>query len=183
MPMYCPNCSTPAIEGAKFCKACGLNLAAVTQALSGEVAVSEPLLDREYKRARRSVSEGIQGAAVGAALLVSAVMIYLLPSAWKGYYDVASMALALSGVIKLFRGIGRIVDAKVGASILGGRARSVGTGRLAAPAPATRGLAPRPEVNQLPTSGREQTEQPQINREGSVPLREIQDEIMSKLRN
>jgi hypothetical protein len=151
-----------------------LNLAAITQALSGEVAVSEPLLDREYKRARRSVSEGIQGAAVGAALLVSALLIYLLPSSWKNYYDVASMVLALSGVIKLFRGISRIVDARVGASMLGGRPKASGRSRLAVPA--TRGLAPRPEVNQLPTSGREPSE-------GSVPLREIQDEIISKLRN
>ena len=69
--MYCPGCSTQAAEGAKFCKSCGMNLSVVTQALSGGVSVSDPLRDREFKRARKQVSDGIQGLAIGSAVIVA----------------------------------------------------------------------------------------------------------------
>ena len=73
--MFCPTCSTAAAEGAKFCKTCGLNLTIVTQALSGGVIAADPMRDREYKRARKSISDGIQGVAVGAALLLAIGLI------------------------------------------------------------------------------------------------------------
>src|SRR5256886_4127486 len=37
--MFCPSCSTQSIEGAKFCKSCGMNLTIITQAISGSVVV------------------------------------------------------------------------------------------------------------------------------------------------
>lgn len=115
--MYCPSCSSPTAEGAKFCKSCGLSLTVVTKALSGSSAASNPLREREYKRARRQVSDGIQGAAIGAALLVGAAVAYfLLPK--DGLYFAVSLALALAGLIKLFRSVGHVIDAKVGPRLL-----------------------------------------------------------------
>ena len=120
--MYCPICSTQAIEGAKFCKSCGMNLNVVTQALNGSVAVSDPLRDREFKRVRKQITDGIQGTAIGAALFLAAAMPYVLTRLvgmpMNTYIYTLSLFLALAGIIKLFRSIGSIVDAKVGQKLL-----------------------------------------------------------------
>src|SRR5881396_1723979 len=103
--MYCPGCSTQSIEGAKFCKSCGMNLSVVTQALNGGVVISDPIRDREFKRARKQISDGIHGSAIGAALLVAAALLYFLIRTTPWIYPV-SIVLALGGIIKLFRSIG-----------------------------------------------------------------------------
>src|SRR5688572_14814574 len=115
--MYCPSCSTKAIEGAKFCKSCGMNLTIITQAINGSVAVTEPGRDREFKRARRQISEGIKGAAIGAAILIAAALAYLLITNAPFAYGI-TLLLALVGLIKLFINIGGILDAKVGAKLV-----------------------------------------------------------------
>jgi len=115
--MYCPGCSTQAAEGAKFCKSCGMNLSVVSQALSGGVSVSDPLRDREFKRARKQVSDGIQGLAIGSAVIVAGAVAYIfLPR--ETWVYVVSLALGLFGIVKLFRSIGAIVDARVGPKLL-----------------------------------------------------------------
>src|SRR5689334_7323992 len=114
--MYCPTCSTQAIEGAKFCKICGMNLNVVTQALNGDVIVTDPLREREFKRARKQISDGIHGIAVGSALLVAAALPYILNKTvgllLNNYITALALALALCGIIKLFRSIGSIIDAR-----------------------------------------------------------------------
>ena len=180
-----------------------MNLSVVTQALNGGVVVSDPLRDREFKRIRKQISDGIQGSAVGAALLVAAALPYfLIPrSAWV---YTASLVLALGGIVKLFRGVGSILDAKVGPKLVDPALQPRGTGglngqalsspsgvrtsqRLNLPQPAnTRAFAmdnePRavsPESDMVrPVTGR-------INREHSSPLRAFDkdDDLMSKLRN
>jgi hypothetical protein len=120
--MYCPICSTQAIEGAKFCKSCGMNLNVVTQALNGGVAVSDPLRDREFKRARKQITDGIHGTAIGAALFLAAALPYVLTRLvgmpMNTYIYTLSLFLALAGITKLFRSIGSIIDAKVGQKFL-----------------------------------------------------------------
>jgi hypothetical protein len=132
--MYCPTCSTQAIEGAKFCKTCGMNLNVVTQALNGEVSVTDPLRDREFKRARKQISDGIQGIAVGAALLVGAALPYAINKALglplNTYVVALALMLALAGIIKLFRSVGSIIDAKVGQKLLDPNLQPRATGGL-----------------------------------------------------
>ena len=127
--MYCPTCSNAAPEGAKFCKTCGLNLTIVTQALSGGVITSDPMRDREYKRARKSISDGIQGVAIGVALLLAAAGAYLLLPRERFIY-VLSLAAALAGLVTFFRSLGHIVDAKIGPKLLDPALQSRGTGPL-----------------------------------------------------
>lgn len=137
--MFCPSCSSPTAEGAKFCKSCGLSLTVVTQALNGSPVTSDPIREREYKRARRQVSDGIQGAAIGAALLMGAAVAYLLLPK-DGIFYAVSLGLALAGLIKLFRSIGHVVDAKVGPRLLEKSGQVTrATGNLA-PQPAPTGL-------------------------------------------
>lgn len=203
--MYCPTCSTHASDGAKFCKSCGMNLGVVTQALSGGAFISDPSRDREFKRARKQVSDGIQGSAVGAALLVAAALPYFLIPRTPWVYT-ASLLLALAGIVKLFRGIGSIIDSKVGPKLVDPALQPRGTGGLnngqslpanvrasqrlsiGQPAHTRAGLVepggtalpsePPPENFPRPLTGR-------INREHSSPLRAFDkdDDLMSKLRN
>lgn len=127
--MYCPGCSTQAAEGAKFCKACGMNLNAVTQAISGGIVVSDPVRDREYRRARKHISDGIQGTAIGVAFIIGSILSYLIRPG-DSYFYAVSLVLGLIGIIKLFRSIGSIIDAKVGQKLLDPDLQPRGTGSL-----------------------------------------------------
>ena len=199
--MYCPTCSTLSSDGMKFCKSCGMNLSVVTQALSGGVVVSDPLRDREFKRTRKQISDGIHGSAVGAALLVAAALPYFLIPRTPWVYT-ASLLLALGGIVKLFRGVGSILDAKVGPKLVDPALQPRGTGglnngqalpagvrpsqRLNAPPPAnTRSFAleSEPRASALPDAPPPMTGR--INREHSSPLRAFDKDadLMSKLRN
>jgi len=184
-----------------------MNLSVVTQALNGGVVVTDPLRDREFKRVRKQISDGIHGSAVGAALLVAAALPYLLIPTTPWVYTV-SLLLALGGIVKLFRGVGSILDAKVGPKLIDPALQPRATGalnngqslppnvrpsqRLSAPQPAnTRAFAmegePRAQAQPPEPSG-ESFARPmtgRINREHSSPLRAFdkEDDLMSKLRN
>ena len=205
--MYCPGCSTHSMDGAKFCKSCGMNLSVITQALNGGVVISDPIRDREFKRARKQISDGIHGSAIGAALLVAAALLYFLIHTTTWIYPV-SLMLALGGIIKLFRSVGSIVDAKVGPKLLDPALQPRATGglnssqsfpatvrssqRLSTGQPAhTRAIAMESESGGTPVPSEtpgENFARPltgRINREHSSPLRSFDkdDDLMSKLRN
>jgi hypothetical protein len=151
--MYCPTCSTQAVEGAKFCKTCGMNLNVVAQALNGEVMVTDPLRDREFKRARKQVSDGIHGVSVGTALLVAAMLPYILNKTvglpLNNYLMALALVFALAGIIKLFRSVGSIIDAKVGQKLLDPNLQPRATGNLSAVS-GSAGLAPPKSSQRLP---------------------------------
>jgi hypothetical protein len=111
-----------------------MNLNAVTQALSGEMVISDPLREREFKRARKEVSDGIHGTAVGTALLVAAAVPFVLSKAGvfalNNYITALALVLALFGIIKLFRSFGSIIDAKVGGKLLDPNLQLRATGGL-----------------------------------------------------
>jgi hypothetical protein len=207
--MYCPSCSTHSSDGAKFCKACGMNLSVITQALSGGVVVSDPSRDREFKRARKQISDGINGSAIGAGLLVAATLPYFLAPRTPWIYT-ATLLLALAGIVKLFRSIASMVDAKVGGKLLDPALQPRGTGGLSNGVSTTAakssqrlsetGKSGQPAytrpvsfdndsgANSMPdpladNAGRPMTGR--INREHSSPLRAFDkdDDLMSKLRN
>lgn len=146
--MYCPTCSTQAVEGAKFCKTCGMNLNVVSQALNGDVTVTDPLREREFKRARKQISDGIHGIAVGSALLVAALLPYILNKTvglqLNNYLIALALAMALAGIIKLFRSIGSIIDAKVGQKLLDPNLQPRATGNLSNVAASFSAAMPRP---------------------------------------
>jgi hypothetical protein len=205
--VYCPSCSTQSIDGAKFCKSCGMNLTVITQALNGGVVVSDPIRDREFKHARKQISDGIHGSAIGAALLVAAALPYFLIPKTPWIYT-ASLLLALGGIIKLFRSIGSIVDAKVGPKLLDPALQPRATGglnngsslpvgarpshRLPAGQPVhTRAISLESEASAAPLSSESPVENfgrpltGRINREHSSPLKSFDkdDDLISKLRN
>jgi len=127
--MFCPGCSNASADGAKFCKSCGMNLTSVSQALSGGPATVDPFRDREYKRARKKISDGIQSAAAGLALVAVAAGIYLFLPKEKLWYGL-SLVIALVGLIGFFRGLGHVLDAKVGQKLVDPALKPRATGTL-----------------------------------------------------
>jgi hypothetical protein len=208
--MYCPSCSTHSSDGAKFCKACGMNLSVITHALSGGVVVADPSRDREFKRARKQITDGINGSAIGAGLLVAAALPYFLAPRTPWIYT-ATLLLALAGIVKLFRSVASMVDAKVGGKLLDPALRPRGTGglsngvstttakssqRLSEPGKSGQPAYTRPVPFEGEASGSSLPPDPvldslgrpltgRINREHSSPLRAFDkdDDLMSKLRN
>jgi len=118
-----------------------MNLNIISQALTGgSFGVADPLRDREYKRARKEISDGIQGAGIGAALLVAAGLGYSLAPAHTVIYLIA-LVLALIGLVKLFRSVARILDAKVGAKLMApAMQRATGSLTSSTPSPVTPGV-------------------------------------------
>ncbi|MFY9557813.1 MAG: hypothetical protein WAV20_21555 [Blastocatellia bacterium] len=184
-----------------------MNLNVVTQALNGGGVISDPIRDREFKRARKQISDGIHGSAIGAALLVAAALPYFLITTTPWVYT-ASLLLALGGIVKLFRSVGSIVDAKVGPKLLDPALQPRSTGGLGNGAPIGSNQSPSQRLNAsqpnftrpvslesdsggaslpadppLDSLGRPMTGR--INREHSRPLRAFDkdDDLMSKLRN
>jgi hypothetical protein len=104
-------------------------LTTITQALGGVTAVLDPIREREYRRARKKITDGIHGSTVGAAIIVVAALGYFLLPAGNVVYGV-SLVLALVGIVTFFRSIGHIIDAKVGPKLLDPALQPRGTGPL-----------------------------------------------------
>ena len=184
-----------------------MNLSVITQALSGGAVISDPARDREFKRTRKQISDGIQGSAIGLAFLIAATLAYFLITRTPWIYT-ASLVLALGGIIKLFRGVGRIADAKLGPKLIDPALQPRGTGNLGSsqnlvngvrasqrlsesgrtnPPPQTKPISldsemspPEAQLDSLLRTGTGR-----INREHSSPLRAFDkdSDLMSKLRN
>ena len=103
--MYCPTCGANQPNEKKFCPACGTNLAAVTAALTGQLApTSDPnSLGLAQAQARKNMAAAIGKGAPGLGLLLAALFIFLiLPpgvSVWICF------GLIIGGVSALGRGI------------------------------------------------------------------------------
>jgi hypothetical protein len=100
--MYCPKCGRPAGENQKFCKGCGTNLLAVSQALIGR-----PLMADEQKEVKDRVCqfrEGMRKMFVGIGLTCFF------------YFFLNSRGLGAIGLLVLFIGLGKMLAAMVFAS-------------------------------------------------------------------
>ena len=47
--MFCPKCGTQNPETGKFCRSCGTDLGNVSQALTGQLPLAQPMVDRKGK--------------------------------------------------------------------------------------------------------------------------------------
>jgi hypothetical protein len=184
-----------------------MNLSVITQALTGGVVISDPARDREFKRTRKQISDGIQGSAIGLALLIAATLAYSLIARTPWIYT-TSLVLALGGIIKLFRGAGSIADAKLGPKLIDPALQPRGTGHLGSSQNLVNGVRASKRLNESGTTNQPTHPKPisldtemssqeapldglprpgtgRINREHSSPLRAFDkdSDLMSKLRN
>jgi len=78
--MFCPQCATQNLEGAHYCRSCGVNISLIPQALKGELTKSDqPQWPGRYSRRRRhrepTIEEAIQGITMGVAFVVVALLV------------------------------------------------------------------------------------------------------------
>ena len=121
--MYCPSCGTENIEGAKFCRACGVNISLVPQALTGQLQQSpqqpiqnvQPVVmdSRAYRRWKRentpvSLSNGVSKVFTGLAFIAVAIAILrYAPAGNLWWFWMLIPAFATIG-----KGVGEIFQAK-----------------------------------------------------------------------
>lgn len=119
--MFCPKCGIDNADGSKFCRACGVNISLVPQALSGQLPQEKKKDDDDdwtdwdwmglattvshIKRA--SVTRGMSRAFMGLAFLVVSIILSMTPMGWSWWYWMLIPAFAMLG-----RGIGEIWQAK-----------------------------------------------------------------------
>ncbi len=103
--MYCPTCGANQPNDKKFCPTCGTNLAAVTAALSGQLA-SAPAsnsLTVAQAQARKNMAAAIYKGAPGVGLLLAALFIFLLLP--PGISVWICFGLIIGGVSALGKGV------------------------------------------------------------------------------
>jgi hypothetical protein len=148
--MYCPNCASQNNDDAKFCRACGANLALIPQALTGEFP------EGRRRRHRRGVtrggsadlSSGITKAFTGMGFILIAFILCLFRQ-WWGVW------MLIPGFGALGKGVAEIVAAReTQKAVVGSRPVQVphapNTGSLAAANPPELG-APPPSVTESTT--------------------------------
>lgn len=74
--MFCPNCGWQNATGTRFCKQCGANLGAVSEALSGKL--QQPATPDAMVKLIREFYSGRRKTVLGATLIVGGFMIMAL---------------------------------------------------------------------------------------------------------
>jgi len=107
--MYCPNCGTENIEGAKFCRACGANISLVPQALTGQLTQTNQIENKKNKDKEEPVS--IQNGMTN--IFMGIAFFFVTVAAWR--YAPAGKIWAFWMLIPAFmflgKGIGYVFQA------------------------------------------------------------------------
>ncbi|MEJ7618817.1 MAG: zinc-ribbon domain-containing protein [Pyrinomonadaceae bacterium] len=102
--MFCPKCGTKNIEGASFCRACGVDISFVPRAMTGQFPAAEIAKSANDKQGRSSraktcappdVGKGIERLFLGVGFLFVAVAIWrFMPGgfAWRFWMLIPSFS-------------------------------------------------------------------------------------------
>ena len=109
--MYCPQCATQNTDGAKFCRACGIDLAAVASALTNKFTPPGAWVEK-YGEGKHKVIRG--AILLGAALLIGGVPALFIEVSfpWVMLWTVFFGWMAGWGVVSLASGVGEMVKSK-----------------------------------------------------------------------
>src|SRR5215210_813257 len=83
--MYCPNCATSNLDGAKFCRSCGADISLVPQALTGRLPQNQPVETDDEGRRRRgrrgapSLDRAIKSMFMGMGFLLVSIVLAFAP--------------------------------------------------------------------------------------------------------
>lgn len=111
--MFCPKCATQNVEGASYCRSCGVNVSLVPQALTGQLAPASPPDDEYYRGRRRrrggpSMDYAIRSLSVGIAFaVIIAVSSKFAPGGSRWWFW-----LLIPTIIMFSRGFSELVRVK-----------------------------------------------------------------------
>lgn len=105
--MFCPNCGSQNVAGAKTCRTCDVNLSLVPQALSGQL--SDDRVTRRVRRRRReeepaNLAHGINKTVTGLGFLVVAFCALLFSPAgrlWWFWLLIPAFAMLGKGISEI----------------------------------------------------------------------------------
>jgi hypothetical protein len=103
--MYCPNCATNNLEGARFCRSCGSDISLVPQALAGRLPEDQSIetdveeLRHRLRRRRRapSLDKAIRNVFLGIAFLTVAIILSFTPMGRFWWYWMLIPAFSMLG--------------------------------------------------------------------------------------
>ena len=111
--MFCPKCATQNVDGARFCRACGVDVSLVPMAMSGrlpDIAPATPheVYSRRGRRLRKPATyEGAWGSlGMGIAFAVISIMVLkFMPGGftWWFWLLIPAFSMAFKGVGQLAR--------------------------------------------------------------------------------
>jgi zinc-ribbon domain len=109
--MYCPNCGTNNLEGARFCRSCGADISLVPQALTGwlpESSQSATVDEGRHGRRRKgepSLDKAVRSMFTGLGFLVVTLVLAFVPMgrAWWFWMFIPAFATLGGGVAEYIR--------------------------------------------------------------------------------
>jgi hypothetical protein len=110
--MFCPKCASQNLDGASFCRTCGANISLVSQAMTGELAItpeSEPedrLSRRQRKRQGRELKldHAFKNIFMGIAfLLVAIALAFSIGKFWWFWMLIPAFSMLGTGIAQFIR--------------------------------------------------------------------------------
>ncbi|HEX8144926.1 MAG TPA: zinc ribbon domain-containing protein [Pyrinomonadaceae bacterium] len=110
--MYCPTCGTNNLDGARYCRSCGVDISLVPQALTGRLPQQEPppAPVPEGRRGRRergepSLDKAVKSIFMGVGFLVVAIVLAFMPMgrAWWFWMFIPAFTMLGGGVAEWMR--------------------------------------------------------------------------------
>ena len=102
--MFCPKCAAQNLDGASFCRVCGVNISLVPQALTGQLSpVAEQSLSRSDKRELKrhgkeaSLDNALRNAFMGVAFLLVSMALAFSPMGRGWWFWMLLPAFSLLG--------------------------------------------------------------------------------------
>ncbi len=110
--MFCPKCAAQNLDGASFCRVCGVNISLVPQALSGQLSPADVEgLSRSDKRALKrqdkeaSLGNACRSAFMGIAFLLVAMALAFTPMGrgWWFWMLIPAFSMIGTGVAQYIK--------------------------------------------------------------------------------
>ncbi len=112
--MFCPRCGSNQGEGKKFCTVCGTNLAAVSQALTGQLPQANhyiPAMPHPFEIERqRETGKGVRLAIIGGGIVALKFFSFIFSGMLRGESPIGPIMII--GFILLAIGISKIVSSR-----------------------------------------------------------------------
>jgi hypothetical protein len=118
--MFCPKCGSNQGEGKRFCTVCGTNLAAVSQALTGQIpqpnyyappAWRSLEVERLEAERQREMAKGVRLSIIGGGIVALKLFGFIFAGPFRG--DSPFGCLTILGFILLAVGISKIIASRL----------------------------------------------------------------------